>query len=100
MTDDQLPIDSQKTQLVRDSLEKFLFSDVQQRSDEQMWTHFTFNERPRRSEIRFNRIFLAECPNLDELMEKSIIPLLVANPGKTILVGEMGVLSVEDSGKK
>jgi len=100
MNDDRTPLDPKKVQLIRESLEKYLFSDVQHRSDEQMWTHFTFNERPKRSEIRFNRLFLEECNNLDELMEKSIIPLLVANPGKTILVGEMGVLSVQEKDDK
>jgi hypothetical protein len=31
-------------------------------------------------------------------MQKSIMPLLIVNPGKSIIVGEIGVLSVEDSG--
>ena len=96
---DQIPIDPAKVQLVRQYLEKFLFSDVQQRSDQQMWTHFSFNERPQRSEIVFHRTFLDDCKNLDEIMEKSIMPLLLANPGKSMVIGEMGGLSVEDRGK-
>ncbi len=90
------PIDAHKLQLIRESLEKYLFSDVRQTSDEQRRTHFTFNERPQRSEIVFHQQFLEISPNLGEIMEKSIIPLLVANPGKKILVGEMGVLNVEE----
>lgn len=96
---DQIPIDPAKVQLVRQYLEKFLFSDVQQRSDEQMWTHFSFNERPQRSEIVFHRKFLDDCKNLEEIMEKSIMPLLLVNPGKLIIIGEMGGLSIEDRGK-
>ena len=99
MNDEQIPIDPAKLQLVREYLQEFLFFDVQQRSDEQMWTHFSFNERPQRSEIVFHRTFLDGCKNLDEIMEKSIMPLLLANRGKSIIVGEMGGLSVEDSGK-
>lgn len=79
---DRIPIDPAKVQLVRQYLEKFLFSDVKQRSDEQMWTHFSFNERPKRSEIVFHRKFLDDCKSL--------------NPGKSIVVGEMGGLSIED----
>ena len=96
---DQTPIDPAKVQLVRQYLEKFLLSDVQQRSDQQMWTHFSFNERPQRSEIVFHRKFLDDCKNLEEIMEKSIMPLLLANPGKSMVIGEMGGLSVEDRGK-
>lgn len=48
-------IDGHKLQLIRESLEKYLFSDVRQTSDEQMRTHFTFNERPQRSEIVFHQ---------------------------------------------
>lgn len=96
---DQIPIDPSKVQLVRQYLEKYLFSDVKQRSDEQMWTHFSFNERPQRSEIVFHPKFLDDCKNLDEIMGKSIMPLLIANPGKSIIVGEMGGLSVEDRDK-
>jgi hypothetical protein len=99
MHDDQIPIDPAKIQRIRQYLEQFRFSDVQPRFDENMWTHFTFNEPPTRSQIVFHRTFLEDCKNLDEIMEKSIIPLLIANPGKSIRVGEMGVLSVEDSGK-
>ena len=51
------PIDGHKLQLIRESLEKYLFSDVRQTSDEQMRTHFTFNERPQRSEIVFHQQF-------------------------------------------
>ncbi len=96
---DQTSIDPAKVQLVRQYLEKFLFSEVQQRSDQQMWTHFSFNERPQRSEIVFHRKFLDDCKNLEEIMEKSIMPLLLANPGKSMVIGEMGGLSVEDRGK-
>jgi len=99
MNNDQIPIDPAKLQLIRQNLEKFLFSDVQQRYDEQMRTHFSFNERPQRSEIVFHGKFLDDCKNLDEIMEKSIMPLLLANPGKSIIVGEMGGLSIEDRGK-
>ena len=99
MNNDQIPIDPAKLQLIRQNLEKFLFSDVQQRYDEQMRTHFSFNERPQRSEIVFHRKFLDDCKNLNEIMEKSILPLLLANPGKSIIVGEMGGLSIEDRGK-
>ncbi len=99
MNDVQIPIDPAKLQLVREYLQKFLFSDVRQRFDEQMWTHFSFNERPQRSEIVFHQTFLDDCKNLDEIMEKSIMPLLLANPGKSIIVGEMGGLSVEESAK-
>ena len=94
------PSDAHKFQLIRTSLEKYLFSDVRQTADEQMRTHFTFNERPQRSEIVFHQQFLDISPNLDEILEKSIIPLLIANPGKKILVGEMGVLSVEERDAK
>ena len=97
---DENPIDSHKLQLIRESLEKYLFSDVRQSSDEQMRTHFTFNERPQRSEIVFHQQFLNIFPNLNEIMDKSIIPLLVANPGKKILVGEMGVLTVGERDTK
>lgn len=96
---DRIPTDPAKVQLVRQYLEKFLFSDVQQRSDEQMWTHFSFNERPQRSEIVFHQKFLEDCKNLEEIMEKSIMPLLLANPGKSMIIGEMGALSVEDRSK-
>ena len=99
MNDDQTPIDPAKFQLIREYLQKFLFSDVQQKSDEQMWTHFSFNERPQRSEIVFHRKFLDDCKNLEEIMEKSIMPLLLANPGKSMIIGEMGGLSIEDKGK-
>ena len=99
MNDDKIPIDPAKVQLIRLNLEQFLFSDVRQSSDEQMWTHFSFNERPQRSEIVFHRKFLDDCKNFDEILEKSIMPLLLANPGKSIIVGEMGGLSVEDKGK-
>src|SRR5215813_2148364 len=98
MNDDKIPIDPAKVQLIRLNLEQFLFSDVRQSSDEQMWTHFSFNERPQRSEIVFHRKFLDDCKNFDEILEKSIMPLLLANPGKSIIVGEMGGLSVEDKG--
>lgn len=95
----QIPIDPAKGHLVRQYLEKFLFSDVKQKSDDQMWTHFSFNERPQRSEIVFNSKFLDDCKNLEEIMENSIMPLLIANPGKSIIVGELGGLSVEDRNK-
>jgi len=100
MNDRQIPLDPAKVQLIRQYLEQFLFSDVNQRSDERMWTHFEFNERPQRSEIVFHQKFLDDCQNLGEIMEKSIMPLLIANPGKAIMVGEMGVLSVEERGKR
>src|SRR5690349_10022671 len=96
---DKIPIDSANVQLLRSYLEKFLFSNVQQRSVQQMWTHLSFNERPQRSEIVFYRKFLDHCKNLEEIMEKSIMPLLLANPGKSMVIGEMGGLSVEDRGK-
>jgi hypothetical protein len=32
-------------------------------------------------------------------MEKSIMPLLLINPGKSMIIGEMGGLSIEDRGK-
>ncbi len=99
MNHDQIPLDPAKVQLIRLNLEQFRFSDVQQRSDERMWTHFSFNERPQRSEIVFHRKFLDDCKSLAEILEKSIMPLLLANPGKSIIVGEMGGLSIEDKGK-